>query len=79
MSGRPDDLLRSLTPEARELVPVHLRTAGPVGELEALAAAPPGESGEAALLFATSRFHRSRGYLCHDFHKPISKCFRARR
>lgn len=51
-----------LAPEALELLPAHLHF------LE--------ESSIMPLRSADSRFHRSTGYICFRFYKPISKCIR---
>jgi hypothetical protein len=64
----PDSLFASLTEEAKELAPVNLRL---------LPAGAPVEGVPART--AESTFHRSRGYFCHDFHKPISRCLPVRR
>jgi hypothetical protein len=64
----PDFFFASLTEEGQEAAPVNFRLM-PAGEPAAGAAAP----------IAESAFHRSRGYLCHDFHKPISRCLPDRR
>jgi hypothetical protein len=53
-----------LAPEALELVSVHLHF------LE--------ESSILQMRSADSAFHRSTGYVCHPFHKPISKCIRSK-
>jgi hypothetical protein len=63
----PESFFASLTEEGKELVPVNLRL---------LPAGAPVEGVPART--AESAFHRSRGYLCHDFHKPISRCFPVR-
>jgi hypothetical protein len=64
----PDSFFASLTEDGSEQVPVnlHLLTADAQGE------GVPARTAE-------SSFHRSRGYLCHDFHKPISRCLQVRR
>ncbi len=64
----PESLFASLTEEGKERVPVDIRWL------------PPGEpAGDVPARTAHSTFHRSRGYLCHDYHKPISRCFPERR
>lgn len=57
-----DRLFDHLTDEGRAAAPVNLRLA------------PPGEPEGLAERTAESDFHRSRGYLCYDFAKPISRC-----
>jgi hypothetical protein len=64
----PDLFFDSLTEEGQEAAPVNVRLM-PAGEPEVAAAAP----------IAESSFYRSRGFLCHDFHKPISRCLPDRR
>jgi hypothetical protein len=64
----PESFFASLTEDGIELVPVNLRL---------LPVDPEGEG--VAARTAESSFHRSRGYLCHDFHKPISRCLQYRR
>jgi hypothetical protein len=67
MPEPPESLFESLTEAGQELVPVNLRLL------------PPGEpiAGVPART-AVSDFHHSRGYLCHDYHKPISRCLPTR-
>ncbi len=60
-------LFASLSDEGRELVPVSLRLMP-----------GPGEVTEDART-AESAHHRSRGYHCYVFHKPISRCLPTRR
>jgi hypothetical protein len=60
---RIEPLFASLSDEGRELVPVHLR----------LNPAPtPGDYYDARTVVSTH--HRSRGYHCYPYHKPISRC-----
>jgi hypothetical protein len=66
----PDPFFVCLTAEGRGAVPANVRLLPPPDA--------PAEA-EAPARTAWSAFHRSRWYLCHDFHRPISRCLPVRR
>jgi hypothetical protein len=56
-------LFSCLSDEGRDLVPIHLRIIPPPD---------PGDYVDARTV--VSAHHRSRGYHCYPYHKPISRC-----